>query len=735
MTDERAADRSVNLPAGNEVSGHVAGSSVQAGAIHGGVHFHHASSPTAPVPRQLLTPSPHFTNRESELATLGRLLTATRPVFAILSGPGGVGKTALALRWADQIRTRYPDGQLYVNLAGFSDHDPLDPGEVLGSFLRALGVPPQRVPLDLMEQSALYRSLTAGRSLLALLDNAFSAAQVRTLLPTLATSAVLVTSRSRLTGLLADGALLVEVGPLTAQDAVSLLGRVAGEERVARERDRAEHLIGLCGGLPIAVCLTAARLAARPRMSLSRALRDFTDAERRLRTLSIGDGFSVRHLFDASYRVLEAPAAALYRRLSLHPGQDFSFDLANAVADSTVADPASSPDDPLGQLVEANLLEELPEDRFRFHDLLRLHARERARTDESETARRYTVLSMLEWYLTAALQADLVITPYRRRLTYTFESAPTELPVFSDRDSALRWLDRERPNLISAGRTALDHGWPELAWHLCDVMWPLLLYRKHYRDRLEIDRRGIQAARAWGNAWAEADMLKRFGLVCTSLGNYDEAETSLWSSMELCRTIEDHIGIAAAQEGLALLRVATERLEEAVDLFQELATLNRQMSQQRGVGLTLINLGKVLPRLGHPQEAVTLLSEAHEIFTGLADTDPYNGARVLIALAHAQLSAGSLAEAKEVATEAARRMRDLGSEGGEAEALETMGEIAHEYGDNSLSLRYLNQSLEIFTALGSLHATRLRERVRELGALAGPGDTTAAPSADSDHIS
>jgi tetratricopeptide (TPR) repeat protein len=229
-------------------------------------------------------------------------------------------------------------------------------------------------------------------------------------------------------------------------------------------------------------------------------------------------------------------------------------------------------------------------------------------------------------------------------------------------------------------------------------------------------------------------MLRRFGMVCTSLGNYDEAEPSLRSSMELCRAIEDQVGIAAAQEGLALLRVATERLEEAVDLFQELATLNRQMGQQRSVGLTLINLGKVLPRLGRPQEAVALLREAHGIFTGLADSDPYNGARVLIAMAHAQLSAGSLTEAKESATEAARRMRDLGSEAGEAEALETLGEIAHGYGDNSLSLRYLSQSLEIFTALGSPHATRLRERIQELGGLTSPGDTTAVPGSDSDHI-
>ncbi|HEX6074171.1 MAG TPA: tetratricopeptide repeat protein [Micromonosporaceae bacterium] len=734
MADERAAGRLDGLVVGNELSGSVAGPSIQAGAIHGGVHFHHAATAPPPVPRQLLTPSAHFTNREAELAALDQLLNSGRSVFAILSGPGGVGKTALALRWAYQVQDRFPDGQLYVDLAGFSEQGPLDPGEVLGSFLRALGVPPQRVPLGLAEQSALYRSVTMGRSLLVLLDNAYSAAQVRALLPVLSSSAVLVTSRSRLVSLFPDGARMIEVAPLSAPDAVSLLGRVAGEDRVAREREPAEYLARMCGGLPIAVCLAAARLAARPRLSVSRVAGEFTDENRRLGAFSVGDGPTVQGMFDTSYRLLEQPAAALYRRLSLHPGQDFGLRLATAVTNRTAGGFETAPSgDPLAQLVESNLLEELPEDRFRFHDLLRLHARERARIDDSEAERRAALLAMLEWYFAVAAQADLVVTPYRRRLPYAFDAAPTELPAFTGREVALCWLDRERANLISAGRTALDHGWSELAWQLCDVMWPLLLYRKHYRNRLEIDRRGVEAARIWRNTWAEADMLKRLGLVCTSVGRYDEAEASLRSSITLCRDVDDDHGAIDAQEALALLRLATGRLEEAVRLFQELATLNERMGRHRSRGLTLINLGKVLPRLGRSQQAVDLLGQAQQIFAGLTDSDPYNGARVLVALAHAHLGIGDLSRAKQAATQAARAMHDLGSQSGEAEALEALGEVAHGQGDDSVSLGYLRQASEIFDALGSPHATRVRERVRELGGYGAVAASDPGPPSEQDQ--
>lgn len=733
MADEPGADPSAKISVSNVLSGVVSGSSVQAGAIHGGVHVHQPALAVVPMPRQLLAPSAHFTNRVAELKALDQLLVAGVPAFAVLSGPGGVGKTALALWWAHQVQDRFSDGQLYVDLAGFGGDEPLDPGEVLSSFLRGLGVPEQRVPLELAEQAAMYRSVTSGRSLLVLLDNAFSAAQVRVLLPGSPSSAVVVTSRRRLAGLFLDGARLVEVAPLQPADAVSLLGRVAGEQRILRERDPAEDIARVCGGLPIAVCLAAARLAARPRLSLRRAASDFVDEGRRLHAFSLDGDPSVQRIFDASYRLLSKPAATLYRRLALHPGRELSLGLAAAVRDGSAIDrPGQARSDPLGELIEANLLEELPGDRFRFHDLLRLHARERAEIDDTEGEQHAAVMFMLEWYLAAATRADLILTPYRRRLPYTFTATAVELPEFEDRAAALSWLERERTNMTAAGRVALDQGHPELAWHLCYVMWPLFLYRKHYRDRLEVDRRGVRAAQQWGHVWAQADMLKRLARMCTTAGYHEEAEEHLHRSQTLCRDIDDDRGAADALEALASLRVYTGRLEEAAGLFQQVLTVNRDLGQERSLGMTLINLGFLLPRLGRVQQAVELLREAQEIFTRLTDIDPYNSARVLVALAGAHLAAGELDSARDAAARAGRAMQDLGSESGQAEALEVLGEVAHRQGDNDTALTHLRDALAIHSRLGSTHESRLQERVRELTDPTDRTDSAAAAQPASD---
>lgn len=257
-------------------------------------------------------------------------------------------------------------------------------------------------------------------------------------------------------------------------------------------------------------------------------------------------------------------------------------------------------------------------------------------------------------------------------------------------------------------------------------MWPLLLYRKHYRDRLQIDRRGVRAAQAWGNAWAEADMLKRLGRACTTSGRFEEAERHLRRSAALCRDIDDARGAADAREALALLRLDTGREDEAAELFGELAAAYRRLGQRRSLGLTLINLGMLLPRLGRARQALALLDQAREIFAEIAESDPYNTARLGVALAAAHLGCGDVAEAEEAAAQAARQMRALGSENGEAEALEALGEAARRHGDRDAARSRLQQALEIFTSLGSPRAARVRERIREL---TGPPRPTQDPGA------
>lgn len=692
----------------NEMSGSFRGRAVQAGAIHGDIHFH--SETAVPVPQQLLPAPAHFTDRASDLAELDAMLVPNERMLAVLAGPGGIGKTALALQWAHGVHDRFPDGQIYVDLGGFSGETPMSSEEALGLFLRSLGVVPQSVPADLAEQAALYRSLTAGKSLLVVLDNARAATQVRPLLPNSSSSAVVVTSRTRLTDLVVDGGRLLDIRPLASSSAVTLLAKTLGGNRIAHEQDRAEALVDLCGGLPIAVRVAAARLAARPKWSVGRVVSELADEQLRLTMLSPSQELSVQTTFDLSYRALDERTAVVYRRLALHPGQTFG----PAVAASLLGGGFPEANRLIEELVDSSLLEEVAEDRYRFHDLLKLHARQQADRLDDQEHRDLALRHVLEWYLAGAMVADEIVTPHRRRLDYTFRANPTEQPRFADREEALAWLELERANLVTAGHVSLSQGWHDLAWHLSDVLWPLFLHRKHYHDRLDVDLRGVEAARLWENRFAEADMLKRLGRVCTTLGRHGEAEEHLRESATIAAAAGDQRGVADAREALALLYADTGRADESVAEFAELVDLNRELGADRSLALSLIHLGTALSRTGRDTEALAHLAESKAVFARLSEPDPYNSARVLVAEARVHLHAQDFARAGVVAEEALDKMRSVGSMDGTAHAHEVLSEAAQHQGDTAGAVDHLREAVHLFNQLGSSRAKIASERLHSL---------------------
>jgi tetratricopeptide (TPR) repeat protein len=327
--------------------------------------------------------------------------------------------------------------------------------------------------------------------------------------------------------------------------------------------------------------------------------------------------------------------------------------------------------------------------------------------DETPEQRDYATRVVLEWYFAAAGNADLVLTPYRRRLPYTPATVVPEVPSFSDRDAALAWLEAERVNLIAAGRLALEHDWPELAWHFSDVMWPLLLYRKHYRDRQSIDEVGVEAARRWGNTFAEADMLKRLGRTLTRSGDHETAEQHLRHAAARFGDLGDRRGVADAEEMLAALYRDSGQTAEALPLFEAVLAAYRQLGADRNIGLALINLGLLLPDLGRAGEAIPLLHEARSILSRFTSVDPYNGIRVEYALAVAHLATGELADAASAAALAADGMHQLGAQHEEAQAIELLAQVSRRRGDKDAAGRHHEAAQRIRRSLSAPPAAGL----------------------------
>ena len=683
----------------NELSEHVSGVAVQARDVFGGIHIHETKN-APPIPQQLPRPGP-LVNRAASLAALSDGTPGDG--VAIVSGPAGIGKTAVALHWAHSQLTHFPDGQLFMDLQGHSATGPVRPVEALGRFIRAFGIPDAAVPVELAERAALFRSVTARRRLLIVLDDAYSAAQVTPLLPGTDGSAVVVTSRWRLAGLVMRGAHGVQLDPLTQDAALELLGISLGVERIRRDLKMAKKLVEQCGCSPMAVSIAAARLATRPGWSLSRMVRALAHERQRLTVLSAqdaGDDMTIRAALALSYQNLPEPAQRLYRMLGLHPGGVFDSRMAAALADV----PVLVAEEGLDLLAEANLLDDLPHHRYRFQNLVRLHALELAEENEPETERRDGIRRLTEWMVTAALAASRIIAPYRRLTEPGYDVV--EPPRFDRATDALDWLDDEFGNLRALARTATEHGLHRQAWLLVDASWPLFLHRGHHVERLDFDRTGLAAARAAGDQVAEAKMLNRTGLTLRQLGQFDQAAGEFTAALELWQRLGHAARVASTRRRLALLELDRGEVDAAAAQFRAALDVFRSIDDERRTALTLCDLGATLIEAGGTAEAVTALTEAGRI---LATTpDPYNKARASILLGQAHARAADPAGAVDAVEQGLAIMRDIGSAIGEADALHVLGDLAREAGRTEDARRLYTDARRILAETGA--STRILDQ-------------------------
>ncbi|WP_158841938.1 tetratricopeptide repeat protein [Saccharothrix deserti] len=689
----------MRLNAENVLSGAAYGPVVQAGSV-GSVHFNTARA--EPVIPYQLPPAPKlFTSRRRELAALDGWLEADEALVVVVSGPGGVGKTSLALRWLHGVRSRFPDGQLYVDLAVRTPGGPTTPEEVLEWFLLALGVPAAEIPSGLARRQAAFRTLTADRAVALLLDNAISAAQVRPLLPTSARSAVVVTSRWRLGGLAVDGARFVEVGSFDEDSSVELLERAVGS-RVTSEPDAARELAHLCAGLPIALSVIGARLSTRPRRSLSKEVGSLR-AER-LATLALDDGVSVEAVFDLSYVDLPPRHARVYRLCALHPGASFGVEAAAAAA----GEPVSDVEQVLEELVEKNLLTEVGDERFGFHDLLRLHARRHA--DRASHPERDAALRRLaEWYLDRLVDADLALRPTRRRVGPRYHDRRSSFPTQRD---ALVWLERERTNLREACRIAHDLGLDEVVWQFCEAMWGFFLHARHYVDWFAVHDLGVPAAMRCGNRAAEAKLRAQLAFTYSGLRRFQAAEREGLRALEIAEEDGDDQGVAVALTELGGVAQGAGEPLRAMERLVRAREIRQHIGPPRAEALCARRIGEVLTELGRDDEAMAELEAAADAMGRLGDRA--GQARCLMSVGAIALRRGRPDAAEESLETALDLLHRVGAPFYEAEVLVMLGEVAESAGDLPRARERYGEALRLFESLGNPQAATISVKLSAL---------------------
>ncbi|MGY0233589.1 tetratricopeptide repeat protein [Longispora urticae] len=656
----------------------------------------------APAPAQLPPDVVDFTGRADQLELLDGLLPdhgrpgATAVVLTTIAGVGGVGKTALAVHWAHRVRDRFPDGQLYLNLHGYSATAPLRPLDALIRLLRALGVPGGRIPTELPAAVAAYREKVSGLRLVVVLDNANSPEQVRPLLPVGPGSLAVVTSRDRLAGLVArDGARRVTLTELGPADALALLTRIVGAGRVAAEPAAAAELTVLCGQLPLALRITAAYLVDRPEVGLAEHAAVLREGNR-LRALTVAgdEQSSVRAAFDQSYAALSPAEARLFRLLGRVPGADLTVDAAAALVDTSVPEAEFL----LDRLAAAHLVAEHAPGRYTLHDLLREYAAHRAAAEESPEALDGASGRLVDWYLAVLHAAAALIAPQRDRVKLSARRVPEAPPFPPDQLDALVFLDAERANLLPVFRLAVLRGDDASAYELAYRLKDFFVDRGHGPESVELFEAALEVAGRLGDAVGTASAHTDLATVYRQVGRADDARAHLRHAMELHRATGDRAGLAAANNLFAALCVTQGRyaealgpLEAALGHFEETGDLFR-------VSVALINLGICAAEGDRSADAVDYFRRA--IVLQRRTGDRRGEAMSLNCLGIAHQKRGEHTEAGDVFREALAISRELGDLRGEGDVLNSLGDLHRVRGELADALDHLRGSLEIRHRLG-----------------------------------
>jgi DNA-binding SARP family transcriptional activator/Tfp pilus assembly protein PilF len=704
------------------------------GELHPAAAAPAAQPVPAPVPAQLPTDLPGFAGRAAELAQLDRMLAAAPAEHAIatvisaVSGTAGVGKTALAVHWSHRVADRFPDGQLYVNLRGF---DPggqvMEPARAVRGFLDALGVPAQRIPADPDAQAALYRSLLAGRRMLIVVDNARDAEHARPLLPGTATALAVVTSRDQLTPLVAaDGAHPLTLDLLTHDEARELLARRIDPVRLTAEPQAVEQIIAACARLPLALALVAARAATHPSFPLAALATELAAAGDRTARLDAGDILSqVQGVFSWSYTTLTPPAARLFRLLGLHPGPDIT---APAAASLTGRPPAQARP-LLAELTRAGLLAEPAPGRYGFHDLLRAYATRLTESVDTDQDRAAATVRLLDHYTHTAHAADRHLDPTRDPiripLTPSVAGATREQPT--DQETALRWLDAERPVLLAAQQVAVAAGRDGHAWQLAWVLTTVLQRRGHWQDLAAAWQTALAAADRLGDLSASGYAHGMLAMAGILQGDYGKADTHLHHALDLFVEAGDPVEQAHTHIQLGYLWDRQDQPDRAVDHAQQALTLYQAAGHRRGQADALNAVGWCHVRRGDYTQALTCCQQALTLNQQLGDRAGEAATWDSLGYAHQHLDHHT--EAADCYQHALTRYRDLGDRYYEADTLSHLGDTHHAAGRPDQARTAWSTALHILTDLDHPDAAAVGAKLSTLNGAPGRTATSVAKAA------
>ncbi|MEX5635727.1 ATP-binding protein [Parafrankia sp. FMc2] len=686
----------------------------------------------SPPPRELPPLTRFFTGRQREITELLSVVEAACPdgggaamagasVILAVHGMAGVGKTTLALHAAHELADRFPDGCLFLDLHGSTPSvDPMEPDAALGELLRRVGVPGEQIPPTLDARAALYRGRLAGTRTLVVLDNARSTDQVLPLLPAASGCLVIVTSRRRLAALDEARSWHLEVLPLPA--ARDMFTAVVGADRLAGQDDATTRLVDLCGRLPLALRIAAARLRARPAWSvadLADRLADHHGPHDRLAALEDGER-GVAAAFAVSYRDLTGESQRMLRRLGLHPGVEMDTHAAAALAGVTPAQAERACD----HLLDVHLLLEAGQDRYRFHDLVRAFARERAGDEDSEELCLQSTGVLFDHYVSTAAAAVRLLSPTEVDHLPPVRS-PDAPPRWSgDPRGARRWLDLERANLVRVAAQANVHGWRH-ALDLAAILFRYLDLGAHLTEAVALYTDACDTARTLGDHAQHAHVLTSLAGICRHQGRYAHAAENAREALTLFQKTGDERGESRALTALGIIYWRQGRYDEALTHNQRAFDLCQKTGDQRGQARALGNIGHVHWRQGRYALAVDHQQWAFELHQLTHDTR--GQAHALGNLGNVYCHQGEHDLAADHHQRALVLYLALADRNGEADSLTNLGLVHHAQGRHDDAAHHHRRALDLYEEFGDrngqararnglgehLHATGHPEQARD----------------------